>query len=244
MPLAGYYATQQPTAPGGDWIETATVDTIAFNMAGDIDPAYPSYEPKTVWAYLQVPVATNGKAILRSQSDGSFLAVSSSAAMAQAASGAWFSFTFNGEVLSEQAIAIHIACENGDTYWINRHNSGSGDGYRHSHLAAGAPNYYSSPNGLVSSWAATANDFSIYLDYDAATSDLVLSNTGVPDGTYRVILFEDDTWTNEVFNGDVAFSSGGATIECNILSGNRVTGFVVDNEAAPLDGAVLTGVTV
>lgn len=240
MPFAGFTDTLQPTTPAGDFIETASFDTIAFNMAADIDPAYTSYIPVTAWVFVQVPTATNGKVILRRQSDGSFLAASSSSSMAQAASGAWYSFTFNNEILTEQAIALHLACENGDTYWINRHNSGSGDGFRHNHVTT----YYATPNGSVSGWQTTANDFTLYLEYNAANSDLVLTGTGAPDGTYRVILYQDDTWTSEVFNGDVAFSGGGATITCDVLAGTRVTGFVVDNEAAPLNGAVLTGVTV
>jgi len=70
-----------------------------------------------------------------------------------------------------------------------------------------------------------------------------LSITGVPDGTYKTVLFDDSS--NEVFRGDVAYASGYASLSnFQALAGTELEGYTIDNESSHVNGAVITGVTV
>jgi len=72
-------------------------------------------------------------------------------------------------------------------------------------------------------------------------STLTLSITGIPDGTYQTILHNG---TTEVFKSTLTYTSGAATTPAlSIAAGIALTGYVIDNEATPVDGAVITGVT-
>lgn len=72
-------------------------------------------------------------------------------------------------------------------------------------------------------------------------SELTLSITGVPDGTYQTILHSG---TTEVFNGTLAYVSGAATTPAlSVAASTPLTGYVIDNNATPIDGAVIVGTT-
>jgi len=70
-----------------------------------------------------------------------------------------------------------------------------------------------------------------------------LSISGVPDGAYKTVLFDDSD--NEVFRGAVTYASGSASlVNFQALAGTALEGFVIDNESPHVNGAVITGVTV
>ena len=75
-------------------------------------------------------------------------------------------------------------------------------------------------------------------------STLSITATGTPDGTYKTIVTNpaDDTI---VFAGDLVYTSGASsTGALSIDIGTALTGYVIDNEATHVDGAVITGTTV
>ena len=75
-------------------------------------------------------------------------------------------------------------------------------------------------------------------------SKLDIDVSGVPDGTYKTILTNpvDDS---VVFASDVGYVSGIATTgDIAPDVGTSLTGFVIDNQATHLNGAVIYGVTV
>ena len=74
-----------------------------------------------------------------------------------------------------------------------------------------------------------------------AGSALVISITGIPDGTYQTILHNG---TTEVFNSTLTYTSGAATTPAlSVAASTALTGYVIDNEATHVDGAVITGTT-
>jgi len=80
----------------------------------------------------------------------------------------------------------------------------------------------------------------VYASY--AGSNLTLSITGIPDGTYQTVLFSG---TTEVFNSTLTYASGAATTPAlSVEASTALTGYVIDNEATHVDGAVITGTTV
>ena len=75
-------------------------------------------------------------------------------------------------------------------------------------------------------------------------SKLDIEVSGVPDGTYKTILTNpvDDS---VVFAADVGYISGIATTgTITPVVGTSLTGFLIDNLATHLNGAVIYGVTV
>ena len=76
------------------------------------------------------------------------------------------------------------------------------------------------------------------------TSTLNITATGTPDGTYKTIITNpvDDSI---VFAGNLLYTSGTAsTGTVSVVVGTDLTGYVIDNEATHVDGAVITGTTV
>jgi len=50
--------------------------------------------------------------------------------------------------------------------------------------------------------------------------------------------------TTEVFNSTLTYTSGATTTPAlSIAASTALIGYVIDNEATPVDGAVITGVT-
>jgi hypothetical protein len=75
-------------------------------------------------------------------------------------------------------------------------------------------------------------------------STLNITVTNTPDGTYKTIITNpsDDSI---VFAGNLAYSSGAATTgSLSLAVSTALTGFVIDNEATHVNGAVITGTTV
>ena len=74
-------------------------------------------------------------------------------------------------------------------------------------------------------------------------STLNITATGTPDGTYKTIITNpaDDTI---VFAGNLVYTSGVASTAISIVAGSQLTGYVIDNEATHINGAVITGTTV
>jgi len=73
------------------------------------------------------------------------------------------------------------------------------------------------------------------------TSIANITATGIPDGTYQTVLFSG---TAEVFNSTLTYTSGAATTPAlSVAASTALTGYVIDNEATPVDGAVITGTT-
>lgn len=83
----------------------------------------------------------------------------------------------------------------------------------------------------------------VYDSYTAVYSDLVISVSGTPDGTYNTVIVNA---SNEiVFSGNLVFTSGVSTITgLPLTAGTPLTGFVIDNEITHENGAVITGTTV
>jgi hypothetical protein len=76
------------------------------------------------------------------------------------------------------------------------------------------------------------------------SSTLNITVTSTPDGTYKTIITNpsDDSI---VFAGNLAYSSGAATTgSLSLAVSTALTGFVIDNEATHVNGAVITGTTV
>ena len=77
---------------------------------------------------------------------------------------------------------------------------------------------------------------------DNVVSDASITATGAPDAQYNTILF--DEYGNEILNSNVEFTTNTATAYGCIAPPSAVTGYVIDNEATHVDGAVITGTTV
>jgi hypothetical protein len=106
--------------------------------------------------------------------------------------------------------------------------------------------YPRSVNAVLPSSGGTFNIPSIPVDGLLVTvsSTLNITATSTPDGTYKTIITNpsDDSI---VFAGNLAYSSGAATTgSLSLAVSTALTGFVIDNEATHLNGAVITGTTV
>ena len=76
----------------------------------------------------------------------------------------------------------------------------------------------------------------------STSSTLTTSITGMVDGTYQTFLFSG---TTEVFNSTLTYTSGAATTPAlSVAASTLLTGYVIDNNATPIDGAVIVGTTV
>jgi hypothetical protein len=73
-------------------------------------------------------------------------------------------------------------------------------------------------------------------------SDLSISITGIPNGSYRTVLLESGGAV--VFDTSIVYSSGSATATgISSTAGTALTGYVIDNESPHVNGAVITGTT-
>ena len=81
----------------------------------------------------------------------------------------------------------------------------------------------------------------MYQSYTGSVSNLTVSITGIPDGTYNTLI--TDTLNNTVYANTVTYTSGTTTINgLSVASGTALRGFVISGDE--LDGAVITGTTV
>jgi hypothetical protein len=90
----------------------------------------------------------------------------------------------------------------------------------------------------------TAPTYSSWLAEESQASTLNITVTNTPDGTYKTIITNpsDDS---VVFAGNLAYSSNSATTgSLSLAVSTALTGFVIDNEATHVNGAVITGTTV
>jgi len=83
----------------------------------------------------------------------------------------------------------------------------------------------------------------MYASYAGNVSDLIISVSGTPDGTYNTVIVNA---SNEiVFSGNLVFTGGVSTItSLPLIAGTPLTGFVIDNEITHANGAVIKGTTV
>jgi hypothetical protein len=84
----------------------------------------------------------------------------------------------------------------------------------------------------------------VYNSYAGLVSTLNISITGMSDASYKTIITNpvDDSI---VFAANLAYASGSATTGIiSVAVGAALTGFVIDNEATHVNGAVITGTTV
>lgn len=239
---AGYTATLQPTTPdtaGGVIViqqsspETLGQQAVIVDAVNDVHSA-------SVWAYVTHGQTTRYKAVIRDTTDGSYLAHTDF--VFTTAGAGWINLPIIAGAITTQNVSIFLYTEAQATQpWsITRHNSGSGSGNKHQD--ANADEIYADPeNTAITGWVTTANDFSIYLEYSDVplSTDVTIAPTGLVDGTYRVVLH--DATNTEVHNADVVFASGTATITLTGFdAGALFTGFVIDNEAPHVDGAVIS----
>ena len=82
----------------------------------------------------------------------------------------------------------------------------------------------------------------VYLSLVADTSDLTITLSGIPDGTYRTVLVNDAN--DIIYSSNLAYSSSTATVS-DILTpaGTNIEGYVIDNETPHVNGAVIVGTT-
>ena len=109
---------------------------------------------------------------------------------------------------------------------------------------AAALTYPRSENIVLSGTGGTYNLTSLPADaIEFSVSSVTLSVTGIPDATpYKTILFNGSA---EVFNDSLTYTSGLTTTPAlSVAVGVALTGYVIDNEATHVDGAVITGTTV
>jgi hypothetical protein len=84
----------------------------------------------------------------------------------------------------------------------------------------------------------------VYQSYAGLVSTLNITVAGTPDGTYKTII-TNPTDDGVVFSGDLVYASASATTGVvSVVVGTDLTGFVIDNEATHVNGAVITGTTV
>ena len=74
-------------------------------------------------------------------------------------------------------------------------------------------------------------------------SDVNISVSGIPDGTYKTYLIDQSD--SIVYNATATYASGIVTLSgLAVPAGTALEGYVIDNESPHADGAVITGVTV
>lgn len=83
----------------------------------------------------------------------------------------------------------------------------------------------------------------MYNSYVGDVSDLVISVSGIPDGSYKTVILDQSD--NVLYNASATYSSGSATITAlPVPSGVILEGYVIDNANPHVSGAVITGTTV
>jgi hypothetical protein len=70
---------------------------------------------------------------------------------------------------------------------------------------------------------------------------LQINVSGIPDGAYQTALFNHTTGTL-LTREEMAYVSGQHTYSTDLALGTKISGYVIDNETTPIDGAVIYGV--
>jgi len=100
----------------------------------------------------------------------------------------------------------------------------------------------SAGDGLHFQTDAELNTVGVRVYHSYVGSELITSIAGVPDGIYQTVI---TSGLDTLLNNTLQYVSGAATTPAlSVTASTVVTGYVIDNEATHVDGAVITGTTV